>query len=184
MLRLSAFVTLGILMGGCQQRVVEKPTGVEGHRDPEAVAVRLHNRTKVELIIAPFVREGQRGIPLTASYRLPSTEQSGPFELVPEIDLPIFAAVPADPDMIGAYSLEVLTDRFESRLAVIDISKAEMDDAKRESKLVIVFKEEGIAVMVGKKRWQQPWMRPLPKPKRPDKEFAPEQLRGSESAGS
>lgn len=177
MLRRGLVLTSALLLTGCQPRFEEEPVGTEGHRDPEAVAIRMHNRTRVELIIQPFVRRGQQAVPLTATYRLPSMEQSGPFEMVPDIELPIFAAVPTDPDMIGAYSLEVVTDRFESRLAVIDVSRLEMDDAKQNSKFVVVFRENGITVMVGKKRWQQPWLRALPKPKSTDKTFAPEKLR-------
>lgn len=138
--------------------------------------MRLHNRTQTELVIKTFVRRGQSSVATTATYRLPSLVQSGPFEESPDLEVPLFAQVPLDPDLIGAYSLEVLTDKFESRLAVIDISRQEMEDAKASTRFIVVFRPSEITVMVGKKKWVQPWMRELPKPVSTDRSFAPKRL--------
>lgn len=165
-------ILICLLAFGCV-RERPKSVGHEGHRDLEAVAIRIHNRTNVEFLVQTFVRQRQKGYPIEKPILLPSTEQRGEFEQRPEIDLPLFSEVPISLERIGGYSLEFVSEKLETRLAVIDISKKEMDDAKERRALVITLEEKGLTILVGKKSWSQPWLRALPKRRGTDPSFAP-----------
>ncbi len=174
----SSLLIIGLTLFGCASER-PKTVGIEGHRDLEAVAIRIHNKTKVEFIVQAFVRERQRSFPIVKTFVLPSTEQSGEFEQQPDLELPLFSELPISSSRVGGYSLEFVSEKLETRLAVIDFTQQEMDDAKAKSTLVITLTKQGLNVLVGSKAWFQPWLRDLPTKKKKVENFAPDSIKNS-----
>ncbi|MBS1714313.1 MAG: hypothetical protein JST30_08240 [Armatimonadetes bacterium] len=148
-------------------------------RDPNAVVVRLHNRTKAELVVKCFVRDRYIGLPLSNVLRLPTVVQESYFKARSDVEVPLFAVVPLQQETIGAYSIEINTDETEMRLGVIDVSVKEMDEARLSKKFILVFRDNGIDAFIGKKARFVHWIRPVPTKKVARPEYSPESM-GSE----
>lgn len=174
------WVGLVLLLGaGCRSVKAPPKPAVAAVRDPEAVVVRLHNRTKAELVVKCFVRDQYVGLPLSGVLRLPTVEQDSYFKARSDLEIPLFAVVPLKQETIGAYSIEIDTDETEMRLGVIDISVKEMDEARLTKKFILVFRETGIDAFIGKKARFVRWIRPVPTKKVKRPEYTPESM-GSE----
>ena len=155
---------LALMLVGCKN-YRPKTSYVGGQRDPEAVAVRLHNRTNAELIVKPYVRERLRGVSLNDVLRMPAMSPEGRYDSPPDVELAMFRDLPLKLELIGAYSLEVSTSETEARLGVVDVSRKEMMNAKEAGRLTVIFREDGIHLILGRKNRIVPWLRPIPRPR-------------------
>lgn len=149
---------------GCK---VEKPPSmpVGGHRDSEALPIRLHNRIPVELVIKPLVRERLHSIEMFDVVRIPAYDATGTYPGVPDVELPLFRDLPLKPENIGVFSIEISTSETEARLGVVDITALEMSDAREFGRLTLIFRDASINLQIGNRRRVIPWLRPVPVPK-------------------
>lgn len=155
---------LGFAAYGCK---VEKPpsTPVGGHRDSQALPIRMHNRTPVELVIKPLVRERLHSIEMFDVVKIPAFDATGTYPGVPDVELQLFRDLPLKPENIGVFSIEVSTSETEARLGVVDIPSQEMSDAREFGRLTLIFRDASINLQIGNKRRVIPWLRPVPVPK-------------------
>ncbi|MBL8066057.1 MAG: hypothetical protein JNM34_09390 [Chthonomonadaceae bacterium] len=135
---------------------------VGGVRDPDAVQIRLHNRSGVNLLVSSSVRTGYASVAVNDLYHLPAIGANLNYNPGSDLEVAMFRSVPASLTRIGAFSIDVNTTETESRLGVVDIARKEMTMAKSSGRITIIFRPKGIGVIIGQHGRFVPYIRPLP----------------------
>lgn len=150
-----------LVVTGCKP----KSTFVGGIRDADAVPIRLHNRTTVDLIIIANVRVNMETIPIHQVLRIPP--QGGQLSATIDSDeeVKLFENLPSEKFLIGSFGIDIGTSETEVRLGVIDFSKKDMEKAMAAGRITVVFREKGAVVSIGFKSRFVPYLRSLPNPR-------------------
>ncbi|MCW5936330.1 MAG: hypothetical protein KIT11_03365 [Fimbriimonadaceae bacterium] len=151
------------ILVGCQPRMLVGPQdSVGGYRAEHPVSVALINRTDAELVVYPYVWASHESFRTEMPVRLvpPSAASGGGGRASQKA--PLFQTLSMPEHEIGAYSIEVMSDELDVRLAVIDLSREEMEQAQDSNNLRVVFRKDHIDLSLAGSTRRLEWLRKPP----------------------